>query len=208
MELKIASMTEKLKQQFGFVPVSHRAGRWAMNDTYYDLLYKYGYEIDCSITPGINWTSSLGGTPGFKGPDYSKASSNVTIKNHIIEVPVTVKYVHKAFFSSDKTCKENVKTLFYGVKGKNIWIRPDGSNYEEMSWLVEQCILSDTDYLMFMIHSSELMPGGSPTFKSEKDIEKLYLDIEKLFKKICSSYEGITLQNYVKKRVENNNINI
>ena len=28
MEAKIAAITEKMKEQFGYVPVSHRAGRW------------------------------------------------------------------------------------------------------------------------------------------------------------------------------------
>ena len=32
---------------------------------------------------------------------------------------------------------------------------------------------------MFILHSSELMPGGSPTFKTEKDIENLYV-VEKM----------------------------
>ena len=37
------------------------------------------------------------------------------------------------------------------------------------------------DYIMFMLHSSELMPGGSPTFRNEKEIEQLYEDIEEAF---------------------------
>ena len=35
--------------------------------------------------------------------------------------------------------------------------------------------------LMFMLHSSEMMPGGSPSFPDEKSIEELYECIEKLF---------------------------
>lgn len=33
---------------------------------------------------------------------------------------------------------------------------------------------------MFMLHSSEMMPGGSPSFPDEKSIEELYECIEKL----------------------------
>ena len=33
-----------------------------------------------------------------------------------------------------------------------------------------------------MLHSSELMPGGSPTFRREEQIETLYADLEKVFK--------------------------
>ena len=47
-----------------------------------------------------------------------------------------------------------------------------------------------------MIHSSELMPGGSPTFKSEEDIEKLYHDLEIIFERISKGFEGATVSEY------------
>jgi hypothetical protein len=34
---------------------------------------------------------------------------------------------------------------------------------------------------MFMLHSSELMPGGSPAFRTAAAIERLYADTEALF---------------------------
>ena len=36
-------------------------------------------------------------------------------------------------------------------------------------------------YIMFMIHSSELMPGGSPYFKTEKAIRDLNNALEEMF---------------------------
>ena len=50
---------------------------------------------------------------------------------------------------------------------------------------------------MFMIHSSELMVGGSPTFRTVESIEKLYDDMEVLFDKIKMYYEGETLRDYI-----------
>ena len=56
---------------------------------------------------------------------------------------------------------------------------------------------SETDYLMFMMHSSEMMPNGSPYFKNEADIDKLYNDIEELFKYVSSlGYKGVTIHDY------------
>ena len=37
------------------------------------------------------------------------------------------------------------------------------------------------DYLEFMIHSSELMPGGSIYFETEEAVEKLYETMEQYF---------------------------
>ena len=39
----------------------------------------------------------------------------------------------------------------------------------------------ERDFVEFMIHSSELMPGGSPTFRTGESIEKLYADLHELF---------------------------
>jgi hypothetical protein len=36
-------------------------------------------------------------------------------------------------------------------------------------------------HLMFMLHSSELMPGGSPTFSTDSAIARLNADLEELF---------------------------
>ena len=80
------------------------------------------------------------------------------------------------------------------MKGTELWIRPNGDNLEEMKYVLDQTYVSDRDYAIFMIHSSELMPGGSPTFKDERSIEKLYKDLEALFAYASVKYEGIRLR--------------
>ena len=200
MEAKIAAITEKMKEQFGYVPVSHRAGRWAMNDTYFELLYQYGYRIDCSYTPGISWRDSLGQTPGFAGPDYRKASRDIQKYKGIVEVPVTVEYTHRMFLDKNKSWKSNVKTALFGMAGQNIWLRPSRDNMKDMLWMIEKNRNGNGDYLMFMLHSSELMPGGSPTFKDAEAVEVLYGKLQVLFDVIKDSYEGCTLEEYVKSK--------
>jgi hypothetical protein len=45
------------------------------------------------------------------------------------------------------------------------------------------------------------MPGGSPNFKTEESIERLYTDIEIIFKNIHGDFQGITLKNYYEIRL-------
>ena len=73
------------------------------------------------------------------------------------------------------------------------WLRPDGGNLAAMQSLVKQAIVEQRTHLEFMLHSSELMPGGSPTFRTVDDIEKLYGDLEALFPLIASGFTGETL---------------
>ena len=48
----------------------------------------------------------------------------------------------------------------------------------------------------FMLHSSELMPGGSPYFTDKDSIEKLYNDIEILFQSASKRFKGVTCKEF------------
>lgn len=172
-----------------------------MNDTYFKLLYKYGYRIDCSYTPGINWKDSVGQTPGFAGPDYRQTKKGVQKIHGIMEVPVTTRFTHRMFIDRHKSLKSNVKAVIFGAQGQSIWLRPNRENQRELAWMVEQNAKGEEDYLMFMLHSSELMPAGSPTFRNEAEIEELYRMLENLFRRLQGHYTGCTLQEYVEHHV-------
>lgn len=56
-----------------------------------------------------------------------------------------------------------------------------------------------------MLHSSEFMPGGSPTFKNRVDIEGLYSDLEQLFDYLQSRTSGMTLTEYYQHTLSSGN---
>ena len=116
----------------------------------------------------------------------------------MIELPVTIKKTHAFFWPEHVSFRNIVKQILYSIKGQSVWLRPNGNNLKQMKWLVKNN--KNNDYVMFMIHSSELMPGGSPTFKTMDSIEKLYSDLENLFSYAASmQYRGITLKEYYDK---------
>ena len=47
-----------------------------------------------------------------------------------------------------------------------------------------------------MLHSSELMPGGSPTFRTAAAIERLYASLEVLFEDLSAWCQGLTLREF------------
>lgn len=208
MKQKIKYLTDLLQKQFDCEIRSHRAGRWAINESYMKLLKEEGYLVDCSVTPFTSWEKSHGDDEKFGGIDYRKfpchayemSFDNIRKSGNtgFFEVPMTIvrgKVVQKGRFFY-----ESVKELGKYMKGyNNRWLRPDGTNLESMLEIVDYKYKSKTDYIEFMIHSSELMPAGSPTFDTEEKIEKLYEDLEILFSKICLNYEGIGLTDYAKR---------
>lgn len=197
MEEKIKTLSEKLEECFGVKPVSHRAGRWAMDKNYFTLLKKYGYTNDCSVTPGNNWENNLGQT-GKGGTDYSNFQNKIDIVDGILEMPVTIRNIRcfqSKRISSLYTFLREVKDF---IKSKQQWIRPDKyCSSKGLKKVVRECYKSSCDYAMFMIHSSELMPNGSPSFVSEEDIENLYICIEDVFKYAKKlGFEGISLRDF------------
>lgn len=65
---KLLTMTEILENTFGERPTSHRGGRWYIDPWYIQALIKLGYQADCSVTPGIDWSKTIGNT--MYGSDY------------------------------------------------------------------------------------------------------------------------------------------
>jgi hypothetical protein len=64
--------------------------------------------------------------------------------------------------------------------------------------IVEQAAARKGGYVEFMLHSSELMPGGSPTFPGPETIEALYDDLNIVFDAASKHFQGATLQEYYK----------
>jgi hypothetical protein len=204
MREKINFLSQKLTETFNIKIMSHRSGRWTMNQNYFDLLIDSDIKIDCSVTPHVSWKSEKGFTAGSTGSDYTGSSEAPFVVKHsaredsLLETPVTIRILHTPFFVGSRTVLSDFKRFVFG---KPVWLRPNGTNLHEMLALIEHVRKLNCDYLMFMLHSSEFMPGGSPNFKTKESIEQLYKDIKTIFEKIHSDFQGATLKNYYENRL-------
>lgn len=201
MEQKISNMTSLLEDTFGVRMETHRAGRWATTSQYFELLKKFGYRYDCSITPHVNWKNHPGESEGSFGSDYSRESEKPHVlidgPDSLFEIPCTVRLSHKVFLPEKTTFRSFASSFYHALSGNTLWLRPDGKNLKEMLWLLSEVAKDpSTDYIMFMLHSSEFMPGGSPTFKTEESIEKLFHDIRVLFSAAAENFKGKTIKEY------------
>ena len=94
---------------------------------------------------------------------------------------------------------------YHFLKGKQMWFRPMNYNLNDIKKLI--LLERDSDYLMFMIHSSELMPGGSPKFKTKESIEEFYDVVTEIFEIVSKTHEGCTLREYAERYVRTENKN-
>lgn len=190
MRSKFSTLFNLLTNRIGHNPISHRAGRWAMDDRYFEILSEFGIKVDCSYTPGIDWQKCKGITKG--GSNYLNVTTSPHFINGILEVPVTI----RTFRAIGKgSLRHKLRTLILPHK---VWCRPSMHSLSEMKKLVN-LIKNDesSNYIEFMIHSSELMPGGSPYFVTDCQIESLYISLKHLFEYVNKSgFSGITLKEY------------
>jgi hypothetical protein len=201
MREKVKVMTACLEDTFGVKMLTHRAGRWAFNETYARLLADFGYICDCSVTPYVSWRSTMGDPSGQGGSDYTKFPTTPFVMDfgsdrRIVEVPMTVG-------CNPVSILEQWARKALGKSISIAWLRPNGHNLTDMLRILDLRATAGAAYVQFMLHSSEFMPGGSPTFDSESKIEHLYEHLELLLEEAAKKFAGATVSEYVATRMAN-----
>ncbi|WP_130832720.1 polysaccharide deacetylase family protein [[Erwinia] mediterraneensis] len=201
---KVRFMTDLLEERFQTKMLSHRAGRWAFDERYAEILVELGYQVDCSVTPKVNWQYNRGAPQGQGGTNYMDFPDSayfldlkdISRAGHspLLEVPMSIQFKYSPLM-------RQVKQIVYRLRGKQRspavhWLRPSGGNLTAMKRVVEMSQQAGHPYVEFMLHSSEFMPDGSPTFKNESDIERLYEDLEQLFSWLAPRFKGQTLAEF------------
>jgi hypothetical protein len=213
MEHKLRVLTDRLSERFGVPMRSHRAGRWAMNATYARILAALGYTVDCSVTPhasGVLFDRPAPDQVKVPLPDYSQFSDTAYFLDEndisrsgdlpVLEVPMTIVPGYGAALAAiyGRIAVKQVRRAIRGLLGQPVlWFRPARQNRGAMLRVAERKLADGSDYIMFMLHSSELMPGSNPTFKTYGDIEILYDSLDEIFQWLCDrGVEGATLTEY------------
>ena len=177
---KIENLVNLIAKQFGR-PVSHRAGRWGLDLRQVSILQSHGIEVDTSVIPGIDWSSTgiLDHTcapiaPYFIGSDgiFDTGSSG------LLEVPCTIRPGLKILgLETNKYVRRIIGRLGFGHE----WLRASPIMSPEKMIHISKWAIEQLTHLNLMSHSSEFMPSGSPYWKSQADIEKQFQMFRKLF---------------------------
>lgn len=176
-------------EKFDIVPVSYRSGRWATNDDLFDVLEELEFHIDCSVTPGINHKApgiSVSHANNYRGAPFTPYK----LRDHLWEIPMTTD-IKRSFHGA--SLKRRMVNL---LRGEQRWLRPALQSVGEMERLIQDSLNKGSSYLMFMIHSSELMAGGSPYCSSEEDVRNYLQKLEAIFGKVQGLGKGYSLREY------------
>lgn len=192
---KLEYLTYTLEDTFQCSITSHRGGRWCLNKTTVAELGRLGYLVDCTCTPGISWKNTPGWSVGARGTDWSKFPDRefyfryqTEQDSKLLELPVTISDIR-------------------GV-GHYSWLRPSLYNLIEMKELLKYNNEHGHSYAEFMLHSSELMPGGSPIFTNKGKIEWLYKEMEEIFEYARAlGYKGMSVSDYASRIRNHSDLN-
>lgn len=180
-----------IEERIGVSPVSYRAGRWATSEELFDVLDEIGIRVDCSITPGIYHKAP--GTSVQHANDYRKVSKFPhKIGKNLIEVPMTT----RTYRTSNG--KKLYRKMVNVIRGEHLWLRPALQSEDAMKLLIEKVLSENANYLMFMVHSSELMPGANPYCKTDEEVKGLLNKLDHVFSYVSSFGKGILLKDYYK----------
>ena len=207
---KIASVTKRLEETFEQPLVSHRAGRWTFDHRYAGMLVDMGYRVDCSVTPHVSWRSSRGAPLGAGGSDYTwfpetpyfVDETDVALAGNspLLEVPMTIVSHRPSFVErlvhAGGTAMRPLQAVADRVWPSALWLRPTLTNRRSLLNIVRAAVHESRTHLQLMLHSSELMPGGSPTFRDGAAIETLYDTLEEVLGAAAPHCRGMTLAEF------------
>jgi hypothetical protein len=204
---KVKYMTGLLEETFAVKMISHRAGRWRLSAAYARALVDNGYLADCSVTPHISWGDKLGDPKGQGGSDYSLypelpyfmdlEDPGRAGDSPLLEVPVTVLSARRPLMRllpSTLRSASLVKRVVERLLPAD-WMVPDRYNAERLPGVLPRALRLGRPYVEFAIHSSELLPGGSRSFVTEAEVERLFERVEALFEQ-AAHLRGVTLGEY------------
>jgi hypothetical protein len=196
LRAKVRFMTDHLEQVFERKMLSHRGGRWAFDAIYARAIAQEGYVVDCSATPHESWRSCPGDPSGIGGPDHSAAPDTPYFiefgpnEPRLLELPMTI--LRRPRYGPELWLRKALGKKLYRAD----WMQPNGRNLSRLLAVVDEVEAQRRPYLEFAFHSSELMPGGSPAFRTDGDIERLYAHLEILFERVSRSFTGATLAEF------------
>ncbi len=187
---KLARLTERFAQQFGYAPTSFRAGRFGIGPDTGRWLFELGYRVDSSVIPHVCLRNPEGierpdfrhcpELPYFAGPHHDLFTAGGSM---LLEVPVTI--------LADGVLPNACPMWPGGKCGGPTWFRPIYSDTQTLAEIIQIVSTQQPGRpLVMMFHNIELVANASPYSRSEAEVERFLLLLESTFR--AASEAGVT----------------
>ena len=191
---KLHALTQQIEDCIGVRPISFRAGRFGLDMPAARVLGRLGYVVDSSVTPLIRHTypglHDQPGGPDFRSHGLSPFVIQGTGRPGVLEVPLTIVTTYAllrrfpGLLSVYRTLPVRaVRKIFFRrwLVPQPVWLCPQPQfTQPHLRSALRTSKDGGAPLAIMMLHSSELMPGGSPFRPTEGSIQEL-LDVLDLF---------------------------
>ena len=165
-----------------------------------------GYQVDCSVCPHVSWAGMKGDPAGPGGPDFRRFPDHPYRldldridrrgDSHLLEVPMSVLRSRLHRIAPWAYVTPLLRRFAWSRGPDRLWLYPDGRNDGVVQAVLDEALASGRPYVEMVLHSSELMPGGSPSTPDEASAERLFAQLEALFSRAQASFQGMTLTEF------------
>ncbi len=178
---KVASLTASFRAAFGRAPVSFRAGRFGLGAHTVPILADLGYEVESSVTPGVDWNAVSRGLTFVGAPAQpyhpDPAAPATPGASSLLEVPVTT------------VARAAARLPLFGRFVEPRWLRPTRTPGKDLVSIARCAIrraLSEGEQtgrgarrpappvvLNAMFHNVEVIAGASPYAASDRAARRI-----------------------------------
>jgi hypothetical protein len=206
---KFKHLHDKLGEVFGIEPTSYRAGKFGLDPDGVALLREFGYKVDSSVMPMIDWHEDV--QDGVPGPDFRTAPLGVYELSRrdvcspgssgVLEVPVSVgctRRLPELLFRRFRMLRPErlparVLGKLLGLRKRPVYPLPD-MPLREIDAAIRWLIGRGVGYLNLMFHSSELI-RNSLCGRTDSEVERFWRRITEIIDiaEDCQCQPGMTL---------------
>ena len=194
---KLDYLTQLIEATFGRRPRTIRWGQWGLNGSLVPIMEELGYFVDTTVTPGIDWRDfseeRAATAPSFVGAPlapYSLDRDDVRRagQSSILEVPATVVYQARWH----RPVHEALSRIRLGRVSRRVrlaprWLRPfPWVSGEALFDVAQAAVRAGAPLLNMMLHSSELLPGGSPYASTQADVDRTLANLDAFFGRLAA----------------------
>ena len=196
---KLRVLTEAVARAFGTRPAVYKAGRYGIGPNSATALIKYGYTIDASPAPPMDFRAD-------GGPDFSSHPVEpywFGEAGRLLGLPSTGAYVgfagsaaHRLYSWSTRgalgRCRLPAVLARLGAVDR-LRLSPEGFTLDETIKLTRWLFRRGLRVFQFTLHSPSLMPKGTPYVSSVADRERLLDLCRSYFEWFLGGFGGSTM---------------
>jgi hypothetical protein len=179
----------------GLNPTSFRGGRYSSSPKIQNYLRDHGVWVDCSILPFNTWMDD--GAPDYRHRDLApqRIPPRTASDRPVWELPLSYGYtrtpfrfwqkiLHLANTGPGRLLRTTAILERLGIVSKS-WLNFENPLGEQMLRFLTVLRAVRPPFVSFTLHSSSLMPGGSPYCRSDSDVKRLMKTAETVLKTVA-----------------------